>query len=153
MAINIVNDLNASELVTEDFATYCKSIDDLDKDENYYNNIINHVAEALIHSKTTPNGTIGKRLLLWNLLSVAYSDNEYSKTEKDILYIVNHIMEIDESTIQEMEADVATIYTIENEIEFLKNTNRNYQKVQEKLSVLEERKTTIMDSVRELLLD
>ena len=74
--------------------------------DEYMDFIMDGIQDALHHSKESGKGTIGKKLLLWNLLAVAYSDGEYSENEKKVLRTVNRRMEIDPSIILEMEAAV-----------------------------------------------
>lgn len=155
------NEQDKFALITEDFKgygetldnidNYCMSVNNIAKTENYANDLLQRVIDVMAHFKLNHDGNVDKKVLLWNLLAVAYSDGEYTKTEKDLIYIINRSLEIDESLVQDMESSISTMLAIEKEREYLTNTNRQYLKIQEKIKTLDERREIIMESVRELL--
>ena len=120
---------------------------------NFMDYISDGIQDALYHSKESGKGTIDKKLLLWNLLAVAYSDGEYSDSEKAVLNIVNRRMEIDPSIILEMETSVSTLDALMKQEEELKHSNKAYSIIDTNLKEIEYRKNTIMQSVYELIED
>ena len=122
-------------------------------EDDYYDNIHNHVSD-IIHSSSLAqdNGICGK-VLLWDLLTVAYSDGEYSSSEKRLLRYIAKSVGVDYAILLEMEHTVRTLLAIETEEAWLKNTNRSYAVVEERVNELTDRKKTIMVGVRELLAD
>ena len=93
------------------------------------------------------------KLLLWNLLVVAQSDSCYQEEEaKLIRYIARHL-EIDKSIVPEMEHALRAMLAIENEMEWLKSTDRPFGTVEPVLTELAERKATIVQAVHDLIGD
>ena len=122
-------------------------------EDDYYDIIHNHVSD-IIHSASLPkeNGIRGK-VLLWNLLTVAYSDGDYSSKEKRLLRYIAKSACVDSALLLEMEHTVRTLMAIETEEIWLKNSDRSYAVVEERVNELTDRKNTIMVGLRELLAD
>lgn len=131
----------------------CKAIVAASDNKNFIDYISDGIQDALHHSKESGKGTINKKLLLWNLLSVAYSDGNYSKNEKAVLSIINRRMEIDPSIILEMEAAVSTLDALIKQEEQFKNSDKTYSVIAATLKEIEYRRNTIMQSVYELIED
>ena len=98
------NECNKQEIIDE-----CNALIATSGNYDFMEYISDGVQDALHHSKEIGKGTINKKLLLWNLLAVAYSDGDYSEGEKSVLRIINRRMEIDPSIILEMETAVSTL--------------------------------------------
>lgn len=123
-----------------------------DKDE-YYDSIHDCVND-IIQSSASPveNGVHGK-LLLWNLLTVAFSEGEYSSSEKRLLRLIARRASIDGTVLLEMEHTLRTLFAIEAEENWIKNSDRSYAVVEERINELEDRKSTIMLGVQALMAD
>ena len=121
--------------------------------DDYLDFITDGIQDALHHSRLSGKGTIDKKLLLWDLLAVAYSDGEYSESEKAVLRVINRRMEIDPSIILEMETAVSTIDALARQEDELRQSNRSYAEIDRCLKEIEYRKNVIMQSVQELLED
>ena len=129
-------------------------LDTFSEDEDdYYDNIHNHVSE-IIHKTSAPkeSGIRGK-ILVWDLLTVAYSEGEYSSNEKRLLRFIAKCLGVDYAILLEMEHTVRTLLAIEAEENWLKNTHRSYAVVEERVNELTERKNTIMLGIRTLMVD
>lgn len=124
----------------------------VDMDE-YYDNIHDQVS-SIMHAALEPkeDGIRGK-LLLWDLLAVAYSDGEYSSNERRLIRYIAKCAGVDNTTLLEMEQTLRTLLAIEEEENWLKNTARTYAVVEERMNELTERKNTIMMGVHALLTD
>lgn len=122
-------------------------------DDDYYDTVHDHVS-SIIHSASIPKeqGIRGK-ILLWDLLTVAYSEGNYSTNEKRLLRFITKSVGVDYAILLEMEQTVRTLLAIEAEENWLKNTNRSYAIVEERVNELTDRKNTIMLGVRALLAD
>lgn len=121
--------------------------------DDYYDNVHDHVS-SIIHSASLPKeqGIRGK-ILLWDLLTVAYSEGDYSSNEKRLLRFIAKSVGVDYAVLLEMEHTVRTLLAIEAEENWLKNTDRAYAVVEERVNELTDRKNTIMLGVRALLAD
>ena len=90
---------------------------------------------------------------MWDLLTVAYSEGEYSSNEKRLLRFIAKCLGVDYAILLEMEHTVRTLLAIEAEENWLKNTDRSYAVVEERVNELTERKNTIMLGIRTLMVD
>ena len=144
------------------FASYQTSLDEegtgllnkpSENEEDYYDNVHDHVSN-IIHTAAVPkgNGLRGK-ILLWDLLSVAYSEGDYSAEEKRLLRFISKSVGVDHAVLLEMEQTMKTLLAIEAEENWLKNTDRPYAVVEERVNELADRKNTIMQGVQALLAD
>jgi len=123
------------------------------EEEDHYDTVRDMVSEALRHSKECKEGTIQPKVLLWNLLTIAYSDASYPEEEKKIIRYISKTLGIDKSIAPEMESAIHTMIAIENEEITLKNSDKKYSLIEAELNELTDRKTVIMNGVHELLLD
>ena len=121
--------------------------------ENYREDLNDLVRDVIRESWNVPGATIPVKLLLWDLLAVAQSDNRYQEEEaKLIRYIARHL-EVDKSIVPEMENASGTLMAIENEIAWLKTTDRPFGMVEPVMNELSDRKVAIMQGVRDLIND
>ena len=88
--------------------------------------------------------------LIWNLLAIAYSEDEYSETEKQLIRFVAEQSGVHHSTLLEMEHELTSLIEIDKEEEALKSSSPSTE-VEEKLTLLEERKNTIMKGIDALI--
>lgn len=121
--------------------------------ENYREELYDVVRDVIQESLHASGATVPVKLLLWNLLVVAQSDSCYQEEEaKLIRYIARHL-EIDKSIVPEMEHALRAMLAIENEMEWLKSTDRPFGTVEPVLTELAERKTTIVQAIHDLIGD
>lgn len=111
------------------------------------------VRDIIQNSFNVPGATIPVKLLLWNLLVVAQSDNTYlDKEGKLIRYIAKHLG-LDKSIVPEMESSIRALLAVEQEISWIKTTNRPFAVVEPILCELSDRKAAIMQGVHMLIND
>jgi hypothetical protein len=101
----------------------------------------------------TDTGVIDRKILLWNLVVIAYSDGEYSVDEGKIIRFVARTLGVDRAFIPEMESSIQALMAIENEEKFLKESDRRYGKIEAELNELTDRKNTIKQGIHALILD
>ena len=134
--------------------TYCQSeIEKADEDEDLDIHIHDCIGNAIRHSIETGNGTVNSKLLLWNLLSIAYSDGTCSEEERKLVRYAGRQLEVDKAVVSEMESTVNTLLAVEKEIEFVKSSDRKYSEVEAIVNELTDRKTVIMKGVHALITD
>ncbi len=119
--------------------------------EEYYDVVQDGVGEAIATSVPTDDSFITPKLLAWDALSLAYSDENYDETERKLLKYIVRKTNIDRAVFLEMESSMHTLMDIEREIAWVKTTNQPYLTIEGVLNELAERKTVIMDSVRDLI--
>ncbi len=119
--------------------------------DDYYDVIQDGIEEALITSKPTEDSFITPKMLAWDVLTLAYSDENYDETERKLLKYIVRKTNIDKTVFLEMESSMQTLLDIERELAWVKTTNQPYLTIEGVINELTERKTVIMDSVKDLI--
>lgn len=131
-----------------------KLLDDVDDSEERYEVIHDFVSDLIRASKDSSSvAPVGGKLILWDLYAIVYSDNEFTDAEQKLLRYICRALQIDKSVASEMEQTFKTLMAIDNEEKWLKTTNRRYDKIEERLNELADRKQTIMQSIYALISD
>ena len=91
------------------------------------------------------------RQLVWDLLTIAYSDERYDETERKLLKYIVRKLQIDKAVFLEMESSILTILDIEKEIVWIKTTDRPYLTIEARVNELTKRQAVIFDSVKDLI--
>ena len=84
--------------------------------EDYYDVLQDGVEDAIQSSNETADTFITPKLLVWDLLTIAYSDESYDETERKLLKYIVRKLQIDKAVFLEMESSILTILDIEKEI-------------------------------------
>lgn len=122
----------------------------IDKEE-YYDVIQDGIEEALMAEQFLENGTISPKHLVWNLLTIAYSDTEYSDDERKLMKYIVRKLNIAKDVFLEMENSYLTIEDINREINWLKTTDRPYLEIEAQVKELEKREQDVFESVKALI--
>ena len=120
-------------------------------DDDYYNVIQRGVRTAISLSKPTKDSIITPKLLVWDLLTIAYSDNHYDKSERKLIRYIVKKLNVDESEFLEMESSFLTLIDLQKESEWIKGTDRQYKAIEEIINELADRKAVILESVNDLI--
>lgn len=152
-------DLIASELdpafaeKRESLAASCKKqLDKAIDPEDFYEVLQDAVGDAVLASAGTPDGPITPKLLIWDMLTVAYSDESYNESERKLIKYAVRRLGIDKAEFLELESSILTLLSIEREIAWVKTTDRPYLTIEATLNELADRKNVILDSVKELIM-
>ena len=119
--------------------------------EDYYDTLQDGIEDELIHMKVTDDSFITPKLLVWDMLTVAYSDEEYNEVERKLLKYVVRKVNIDKAVFLEMESSILTLMDIEKELEWIKTTNKPYLTIEAMVNELNDRKSVIFESVKDLI--
>lgn len=119
--------------------------------DDYYDTVQDGIEDQLIHMKVTDGSFITSKLLVWDILTVAYSDERYNEVERKLLKYVVRKTNIDKAMFLEMESSILTLMDIENELEWIKTTNRPYLAIESMVNELNDRKNVIFESVKDLI--
>lgn len=122
-------------------------------DDEYYDIVQECMDKALLSDAATEGNTVSARLLIWNMLAVAFSNIEYSDSERRMIGHVVRILGVDKSVFLEMEHLIRTAAAVERETEWIKATDKPYREVQPIVEELEKRVATIKRSVVALIDD
>lgn len=119
--------------------------------EDYYDTLQDGIEDALTHMKVTDDSFITPKLLVWDMLTVAYSDEKYNEVEGKLLKYVVRKVNIDKAVFLEMESSILTLMDIEKELEWIKTTNKPYLTIEAMVNELNDRKSVIFESVKDLI--
>ena len=128
-----------------------KSLDKVIDPEDYYDALQDGVEDALLTSKRTADTFITPKLLLWDLLTVAYSDEEYNEVERKLLKYIVRKLDIDKGEFLEMESSMQTLLALEKELVWIKTTDKPYLTIEAMVNEIADRKNVIFDSVKDLI--
>ena len=93
------------------------------------------------------------KLFLWDLLTVAYSDGEYSSSEKKLIKRIVRELEIDKSVYLEMDNTIKATYALNKEKVFLAHTDRPWSMIEGYMMEINKRMEVIENSVKQLIED
>lgn len=137
----------------EGIITECKKqLDKVIDKEDYYEALQDGVEDAILQSRASDDTFITPKHLVWNLLATAYSDENYNEVERKLMKYIVRKTDIDKGEFLELESSILTLNDIEKEITWLKTTNRSYLTIEAMVNELEDRKSVIFESVKELIL-
>ncbi len=119
---------------------------------NYYDVIQEGLDEALCSVESQDQG-IAARLLVWNMLAIAFSNDQYSDTERLMISHVVRTTKIDQSVFLEMEQLIKTAASVAKESEWIKGSDKPYAEVRPIVDELEKRQRVILESARALIED
>lgn len=119
--------------------------------EDYYDVLQDAVGEAIDSSGFDGGSFITPRLLLWNMLTIAYCDGEYAEQERRLLKCVVRKLNIDKAVFLEMENSILTVSELENELQWIKTTDRPYLQIETMVNRINHRRDTIFESVMALI--
>lgn len=119
--------------------------------EDYFDVLRDGVDEALRSSRSTEDTFITPKLLLWDLMTIAYSDGDYDETERKILKQIVYKLNIDKAVFLELENSILTLMDLEKELQWIKTTDRPYLTIEMMVNEIADRKNMIFDSVKDLI--
>jgi len=119
--------------------------------EDFYDVLQDGVEDALLMSRQTADSFITPKLLVWDLLTVAYSDESYDESERKLIKYIVRKTNIDKAVFLEMESSLLTLMDIEKELTWIKTTNRPYLVIEAMVNELADRKNVIFESVKDLI--
>ncbi len=123
-------------------------------EEDDYYDMVHDEASSILSSTSAPGaGGIRGKVLIWDLLAVAYSEGDYSTDERRLIRYISKNVGVEQVTIMEMEHTIRTLMAIEQEETWLRNSNRSYAIVESHMNELADRRNAIMRGVNALLLD
>lgn len=128
-----------------------EQIDKMFDPEDYYDVLQEGVEIALETSVQTEDSFITPKLLVWDLLTIAYSDENYDDKERRLLKYVVRKLDIDKAVFLEMESSILTLVDMERETAWLKTTDRPYLTIEAMVNEIADRKNVIFESVKDLI--
>lgn len=136
----------------------CKEqLDKVIDEEEYYDVIREGVEECL------RKGIIGYEwmalwekdidggILVWDLLTIAFSDGKYTEEERKLIKLVTRKLDLDKTLFLEMENSIKAILALDREEAWVKGTNRPYSTIEALIKEISIRRDVIMKNMDELI--
>ena len=144
------NCANTVSQVVKECGEKLKSMAD---DEEQYD-LISEEIDGVLHGVVDglSEGVV-RRLLLWDLYAMAFSDADLHTNEKRIIAHIARLLEIEKSVMLEMEQLFATAVAIVKEEEELKQSNKPYVEIHPLVEEIEKRKSVVLKAARLLIED
>ena len=140
-------DENKAQVIAECQAQMGKVIDP----EDQYEALQDGVEEAILAGANAKDSVITPKMLVWDLLTIAYSDGKYDDNERRLLKYIVRKLNIDKAVFLEMESSFLTLVDLESEMTWIKTTNRPYLTIEAMVNEISDRKTAIFDSIKDLI--
>lgn len=147
--VEIAYEGDKAELV-EECENYLASIGSRDEAYDY---ILETIDKALKESDEYVCDGIVRRLLVWNLYALSFSDGNLADAEKRIINHIGRVLEIDKSVLLDMEQLIQTAFAIMKELEVLNVFAKPYAEIRPLVDELESRKQVIVKAAKELIED
>ncbi len=119
---------------------------------DFYDTLQDGVETALTEEQISIIGYLTPKLLLWDLMTIAYCDKEYNETERRLLKYIVRKLNIPKDVFLDMESTLATVNDIEREIAWIKTTDRPYLTIEKQIKELEKRRNDILHAVKALII-
>lgn len=140
------------EQMKDDIISECKADIELVKHkESYIAALRSGIDNAVLNSHRTEDTFITPKLLVWNLLTVAYSDESYNEIEQDLINYIVEKFNMDKSIYLEMQSSILTVFDLEKELAWIKTTSKPYLTIEAHVNEINERKSAIMESTISLI--
>ena len=131
----------------------CESHIETANDIERYDIIQEGLDEALKEDALSLETGVPPRLLVWDMLTLSYSDGGYSGDEKRLINHVGRVLKVEASIMLEMNQLIGTAIAIEDELMVLSQSNKPYAEIRPIVDEMEKRKKVILDSAKDLLED
>ncbi|MDR1766028.1 MAG: TerB family tellurite resistance protein [Lachnospiraceae bacterium] len=119
--------------------------------DDRYDVIQDGVGDAIAVGAAALEASIPPKLLVWNMLAVAYSDEHYDEPERKLVKYVVRKLDIDKAVFLEMESSFLTLMDLEKELGWIKTTDRPYMTIEAMVNEIADRKNAIIESVKDLI--
>ena len=140
--------------VRDEIISLCKSkIASIETEDERFDIIQEAIDEALKNETYDIRFGVSPRMLVWDMISLAHSDGEYTEQENRLIGHVSRILEIEKSVLVEMKQLMSTAQSVVAQQEELEKSERPYSEIKPLIDEVEKRKATILDAVTALIED
>jgi hypothetical protein len=122
-------------------------------EEDYYEVVLEGTDKALAAQIDDPTKGVSIRLMVWDMLVIAFSNADYSSFERKFIKHIVRVMDMDRSVFLEMEQIIKTNAAIENELRWINQSNRSYSEIRPVVDELERRQKVVLTCARQLIED
>ena len=110
--------------------------------------------DHVLYRPTLPDGqgfTVPPKLLVWDLLAIAYSDGSCHSAERSLISHIASVVGLDDALVLEMESFVLTLIDLDQEESWIKTTAQPYLVIESVLADIESRKAAALDGAKALI--
>lgn len=130
----------------------CKEqLDKVIDSEDYFDVVQDGVEEAILSKQVLDKGYVPAKLLVWDLLTIAYSDDSYNDPERKLMKYIVRKTDIPKDVFLEMESSYLTVTDLEKELQWIKTTDRPYLTIEKQVKEIERREQAIFESIKALI--
>ena len=130
----------------------CEQSVDMSLDrEKLYQAIEGQVGALLDQDAPTKDAVVTPKILVWDMIAIAYSDGEYSDKEKALVQFVADKLEVDPTILLELESSMETLEALEEEEQWIKTTDRPYLEIEAHVNEIADRRNVIFNSIKDLV--
>ena len=124
-----------------------------DEDEERLERIEKAIDHALEVQTNSLEEGIPPRLLLWDLMILAFANYQYDESEERIIRHITDVLSIDESLYYEMKHTAETSVILERELSWMEQQDRPYREIRPIVDELEKRIAGLRVSAENLIAD
>ena len=140
------------ENVREELTASCrKQLESAQDQSDYFDVLVDGIREAIAEGANKREASIKPMVLVWDLLTTAYSDGNYDEKERRVLKYVIRKLDVDNTVFLEMESSFLTLMDLEKELTWVKNSGRSFLETSAVINEITKRKTVVTESVKELI--
>ena len=121
--------------------------------EDHYEVVLEGVDKALSAQTEDIENGVSVRLMVWNMLVIAFSNKNYSAFERRFIKHIVRVLNMDRSVFLEMEQIIKTHSDITSELEWINQSNRPYSEIRPVVVELERRQKTVLACATQLIED
>lgn len=122
-------------------------------EEDHYEVVLEGADRALAEQTDDLFSGVSIRLLVWDMLVIAFSNYHYAECERRLIKHIVRTMGVEHSVFLEMEQLMKTNVSVGKELSWIKTTNRSYAEVAPIVAELENRRAVIMTCAKALIED
>lgn len=145
---------NEFDALREEIVLSCKEyLDSVSEDDDMYDVIQEGIDQAISSETTELTDGVTSRLLVWNMLGLAYCDDDFSNDENRMISHVVRVLQVDKSVYTEMKQLIITAASVRREQEQLETSNRPYSEIRPLVDEIEKRKENVVSAAKALIED
>ncbi len=137
------------EVIAEEEALRSKMIDE----DDLYDVIAEYVQDALRETVDDPEQGVPSRLLLWNMLTLAFCNGDYAAEQRRLIKHVSRVTGIEASVFLEMEQLMQTYVSVEKERAWLRKSERPFAEIEPIIWELDDRIRVLTSAAEALIGD
>lgn len=140
--------------IKDEIISSCNAqIDAISAEDERYDVMQENIDQAIAETVAEVKDGVVPRLLIWDMLTLAHCDDDYSENENRLVSHVARVLQIDKSVFVEMKQLISVADSVRKEQKQLELSNRSYAEIRPLVEEVEQRKLTIVDAAKALIED